>query len=210
MTLSPIGRSILRALRLGLVALVLLAASTTAAAWTSTSASPRVATLVATEKRDRQVLAFFQRHRWLLSDPRYTYEAHRQIRLHRASLAHAERELATIRRVSHRLQVARRHAERRKARRLAVLRAEERTPSVAICREFGRRYCREALQVARCESGLHTWARNGQYLGLFQMGWRERRLYGHGATARAQAQAAHRYFLATGRTWRPWSCKPWG
>ena len=51
-------------------------------------------------------------------------------------------------------------------------------------------------------------AQNGQYLGLFQMGSSERRLFGHGETAHQQALAAHRYFVVSGRDWSPWSCKP--
>ena len=51
-----------------------------------------------------------------------------------------------------------------------------------ICRVFGS-YCRQALAVSRCESGLRTDAQNGQYLGLFQMGSNERRIFGHGSTA---------------------------
>ena len=78
-----------------------------------------------------------------------------------------------------------------------------------ICRIFGA-HCQEALQVSRCESGLTTTAQNGQYLGLFQMGSNERRIYGHGSTATAQATAAHRYFIDSGSNWGPWSCKPWG
>ena len=35
------------------------------------------------------------------------------------------------------------------------------------------------------------------------------RLFGHGPTALAQAQAAYRYFVRSGRDWSPWSCKPW-
>jgi hypothetical protein len=89
----------------------------------------------------------------------------------------------------------------REARRRAAL------PKVAICNVFGR-YCREALAVAWCESRHSTTAQNGQYLGLFQMGWNERRLFGHGSSARAQAVAAHRYFVLSGRDWSPWSCKP--
>ena len=58
------------------------------------------------------------------------------------------------------------------------------------------------------ESGLSTWAQNGQYLGLFQMGSSERALYGHGSTAYAQVLAAHRYFSASGRDWSPGQCKP--
>lgn len=76
-----------------------------------------------------------------------------------------------------------------------------------ICQTFGS-YCQQALRVSFCESRHHTWARNGQYLGLFQMGSNERRIYGHGDSALAQAQAAWRYFVASGRDWSPWSCKP--
>ncbi len=97
-------------------------------------------------------------------------------------------------------------AHRQKVRRLAAYRAA--TPGSAICRIFGG-HCQEALQVSRCESGLRTTAQNGQYLGLFQMGSSERRIYGHGATAIAQATAAHRYFVDSGSNWGPWSCKPW-
>jgi hypothetical protein len=84
----------------------------------------------------------------------------------------------------------------------------ERSPGKAVCYVFGD-YCGEALRVARCESGLRTSAQNGQYLGMFQMGSSERRLFGHGETALAQARAAYRYFVRSGRNWGPWSCKPW-
>jgi len=77
-----------------------------------------------------------------------------------------------------------------------------------MVRDEARRASGSALSVARCESGLTTRARNGEYLGLFQMGSTERRLFGHGATAIAQARAAHRYFVYSGRDWSPWSCKP--
>ena len=63
-----------------------------------------------------------------------------------------------------------------------------------------------ALAVAYCESRFQTGARNGQYLGLWQLGTRERRLYGYGRTALAQARSAHRLWLARG--WRPWACRP--
>ena len=52
-------------------------------------------------------------------------------------------------------------------------------------------------------------AQNGQYLGLFQMGSDERRLFGHGPNALDQATAAYRYFMQSGSDWSPWSCKPW-
>ena len=59
------------------------------------------------------------------------------------------------------------------------------SPEKAICHVFGS-YCEQALQVARCESGLRTCAQNGQYLGMFQMGSNERPLFGHG-DSRARA-----------------------
>ena len=93
-----------------------------------------------------------------------------------------------------------------RTRQLAAVRRA--TPQEVICDVFGR-YCDQALQVARCESGLRTTAQNGQYLGLFQMGSAERSLFGHGASAEAQAKAAWRYFTRSGRDWSPWSCKPW-
>jgi hypothetical protein len=80
-------------------------------------------------------------------------------------------------------------------------------PRKAICHVFGR-YCREALAVSWCEAKWNPRAHNGQYLGAFQMGSSERRLYGHGETVLEQARAALRYFLASGRDWSPWSCRP--
>jgi hypothetical protein len=78
-----------------------------------------------------------------------------------------------------------------------------------IIRAVFKGYGEQAIRVSRCESGLTTWARNGQYLGLFQMGSSERRIYGHGADAWAQTRAAYHYFVDSGRDWSPWSCKPW-
>jgi hypothetical protein len=82
------------------------------------------------------------------------------------------------------------------------------TPTArVICSVFGR-YCFEALRVARCESGLSVYARNGQYFGLFQMGWRERARFG-GSTLSVweQSRAAYHYFRVAGG-WGPWTCKP--
>jgi hypothetical protein len=83
----------------------------------------------------------------------------------------------------------------------------------AICAVFGP-YCSQAIAVAKCEAGRY-WdlgipeqAVNGQYLGTFQMGDRERATYGHGSTVYEQAAAAFRYFVASGRDWSPWECKP--
>ena len=149
-------------------------------------------------RHDRQVLRFFHNHRWMLARfNAFRPSAVHELRLHRRQLAWTARELAETKRA-----IAAREARRRAARlRLAG-------PAAAIRTVFGSHW-RQALAVARCESGLSLWAQNGQYLGLFQMGSHERATYGHGSTAIAQARAAHRYFTATGRTWGPWQCKPW-
>lgn len=88
-----------------------------------------------------------------------------------------------------------------------VVRLRE-NPRAAICHVFGA-YCTQAIAVARCESGpgMTPRAHNGQYLGAFQMGSSERRLYGHGPTVLEQARAAWRYFVRSGRDWSPWSCR---
>jgi len=80
-------------------------------------------------------------------------------------------------------------------------------PEAAIRYVFGP-YADQALRVAGCESGLSVYAHNGQYHGLFQMGSQERAIYGDSGTALGQAQAAYRYFVASGRDWSQWSCKP--
>lgn len=152
-------------------------------------------------KHDRQVVRFFRTHRWLLSDPRFAATAKRKLASHARSLRVSERRLATTR-----AKLARKQADRALARRLAQAKRE--TPQETICRVFGR-YCRQALQVAHCESRYSTSARNGQYLGLFQMGSSERALFGHGDGAEEQARAAYRYFTQSGRDWSPWSCRPW-
>jgi hypothetical protein len=80
-------------------------------------------------------------------------------------------------------------------------------PQVAICHVF-QGYCQQALKVSWCESRHRTDAANGQYLGLFQMGSFARSTYGHSSTALGQARAAFAYFVASGRDWSPWSCRP--
>jgi hypothetical protein len=40
------------------------------------------------------------------------------------------------------------------------------------------------------------------------MGDYARGRYGHSETALGQAQAAYRYFVASGRDWSPWTCQP--
>lgn len=78
---------------------------------------------------------------------------------------------------------------------------------LVICDVFGRA-CADALQVSYCESRWRPWARNGQYRGIWQMGSRERHIYGDGPDALTQTRAAYRYFIASGKDWSPWSCKP--
>ncbi|HXF97414.1 MAG TPA: hypothetical protein VNJ46_02250 [Gaiellaceae bacterium] len=144
-------------------------------------------------RKHRGAVRFFSSRRWLLRCPEYGPAARRALRRAERRLARLAREIAALRRA-----IARREARRRLAR----------SPRAAICSVFGR-YCRQALAVAWCESRLSTTARNGQYVGLFQMGAYERRLFGHGETALAQAVAAYRYFVRSGRDWSPWGCKPW-
>lgn len=74
----------------------------------------------------------------------------------------------------------------------------------------------EAVIVSSEESGGFHWYRgdcenaaNGQYLGCFQMGTRERALYGHGPGKWAQARSALKYYKV-GKPWSHWSCKPQG
>jgi hypothetical protein len=72
--------------------------------------------------------------------------------------------------------------------------------------------CSQVMQVVNCETGgkYRVDVQSGQFLGLFQMGSRERATYGHGSTVWAQANAAHRYFVASGRDFSPWQCLPTG
>jgi hypothetical protein len=151
-------------------------------------------------KKDTSVIRFFANHRWLLTDPRFEGEANLRLTAARRSLAATKAKAARAR-----ADLARR---KRAAERSRLAAALARSPQKAICHVFGR-YCTQALQVARCESGYQTGAENGQYRGLFQMGSSERQLFGHGASALVQARAAYRYFVRSGRDWSPWSCKPW-
>lgn len=83
----------------------------------------------------------------------------------------------------------------------------------AVCHYFTGYHCVEAMAVVGCETGrtYSPWAKNGQYLGIFQMGLHERAKFGHGNNVWAQSRAAHRYYryeLVHGLWgWTPWSCK---
>ena len=79
------------------------------------------------------------------------------------------------------------------------------SPAQIICRVFGS-HCSEAISVATCESHLNVYARNGQYLGLFQFGSFARAHYGFAWDALTQSRAAYRYWRDAG--WSPWQCQP--
>ena len=197
---------VLRALLVGLCAFVLVTQAAAAAKWDQPANAPRKAkqerradTLeerlerkLATARKHRSVIRFFRNHRWLLSSSEHRARA-------RSSLLRAERRLA---RTTKEIAALRKALRARAAKQKATA-----PPKTAICDVFGR-YCKQAVDVAWCESRLQTTAQNGQYVGLFQMGSSERRLFGHGSTAYRQAVAAHKYFVQSGRDWSPWSCKP--
>jgi hypothetical protein len=198
----------LRALLVGLLAFILVTQAA-AAATKAPSSQPRpAAKTVPTTKpsltleqqlkrtlaslhRYQGTVRFFRTHRSLLSSAEHQESA-------KSTLAYAERRIPPLSRTVSALRVK---IRARDARRVASL-----PPRAAICEVF-ENDCQAAIAVAWCESHLQTTAQNGQYLGLFQMGSYERRLFGHGPSAHAQAVAAHRYFVRSGRDWSPWSCR---
>ena len=193
----------MRALLVGLLAFVLVtqaaAAATKAQSSPSTNAKTAHQTLSLDQQLERKLAAlrkyrgtirFYRTHRTLLSSAAQRKDS-------RSKLAFAERR---VRQLSKTVAALRAKVHARGAHRLASL-----PPRKAICTVFAND-CRAAVAVAWCESHLQTTAQNGQYLGLFQMGAYERRLFGHGSTAHEQAIAAHRYFVSSGRDWSPWSC----
>jgi hypothetical protein len=145
----------------------------------------------ANARKHRGTIRFYESRRELLSSGENRSEARKKLRNARQRLAKAERSVERIRKA----------IARREARLLNGMK-----PRQAICHVFGR-YCSQAVNVAWCESRLSTTARNGQYLGMFQMGSYERRLFGHGSSPHAQAIAAHKYFVLSGRDWSPWGCR---
>ena len=195
----------MRALLVGLFAFCLVTQASAAAMQGGTAQAHRTAKaeqseLTPDERLERKVAAlqkqrgavrFFENHRSLFasSDRRATAKS---------SLAYAR---AQVRQLTKTVAALRAKVRALTARKLAAL-----PPRQAICTVFGS-YCQEALAVARCESRLQTDAQNGQYIGLFQMGSSERRLFGHGDSAHEQAAAAHRYFVHAGRDWSPWGCR---
>jgi hypothetical protein len=146
-------------------------------------------------RRHRGTIRFFENHRSLLRSGETMAIAREALSRAQRGLERVTREAAYYRRLL-----------RERDARLEVRRLAAASPRTAIRAVFGR-YAEQALEVAWCESRLTTTAQNGQYLGLFQMGSSERRLFGHGTTAYAQSLAAHRYFVRSGRDWSPWSCR---
>ena len=195
----------MRVLLVGLLAFVLVTQAAAAAMKAPSAPTPRTANTVhkkltldqqlerkvAALQRYRGAIRFFETHRSLLSSNEHRASA-------KSSLAYAKQR---VRQLTKTVGALRAKVQARDARRLAAM-----PPKVAICAVFGD-YCQEAVSVAWCESRLRPTAQNGQYLGLFQMGSYERRLFGHGSSAREQAVAAHRYFVRSGRDWSPWSCR---
>jgi hypothetical protein len=141
-------------------------------------------------RKHRGTVRLFENHRSPLASGSVPAKA--------KSLSYAK---ARVRQLTETVAALRARVRARDARRFAKLPARR-----AICSVFGS-YCQEAIAVAWCESRLQTTARNGQYLGIFQMGSNERGLFGHGSSAHAQARAAHRYFVLSGRDWSPWGCR---
>jgi hypothetical protein len=186
---------------------MLCATSIVASASSSAGADARLAHHVDSIRKSTSVIRFFEHHRWLLRDPRFRRVAHRRLGAarHLVVAARADAARARAKRLRARARIERN--EREATRRRFVTHVAK-SPRKAICYVF-HGYCDQALRVARCESRFQTTAQNGQYLGLFQMGSTARQLYGHGATPIAQARAAYQYFVASGRDWSPWSCKPW-
>ncbi len=194
----------MRALLVGLLAFVLVTQAAAAAMQAQSTTTPRKASVAKPAptldqqlerklfaiRKYRGTIRFFKTHRSLLSSTDHRVAAG-------SKLAYAEQR---VRQLEKTIAVLRSKLRARDARRFA-----EMPPKAAICSVF-RSYCDEAVAVARCESRLSPSAQNGQYLGLFQMGSYERRLFGHGNSAREQAVAAHRYFVRSGRDWSPWSC----
>jgi len=150
----------------------------------------RLERTLAALRKYRGTVRFFESHRSLLSSGTQQVQA-------KDSLGYARER---VRQLTTTVAVLRAKIRARDMRKLAKL-----PPRKAICSVFGSR-CEQAVAVASCESHLNTTAQNGQYLGLFQMGSHERSLFGHGTSAHAQALAAHRYFVVSGRDWSPWSC----
>lgn len=204
----------LKALLVGLCALVLLTQAAVAANGERPAATPKqvakksvsdqrrvhslqekLAVKIKAARKYRAMIRFLETHRFPARSSKQRAAATAALRRANRNLERTTKEIAYYRGLVQQLE------HRLRARRLNAAR-----PRAAICGVFGQ-YCEQAIAVAWCESRLSTAARNGQHLGLFQMGSSERRLFGHGESAYEQAEAAHRYFRYSGRDWSPWGCR---
>ena len=132
---------------MGLCALVLTASA-------GAAVTPQSATDLLLEQRferqqkivrhDKQVLRFFERHRWLLRHPMHRSEASKQLRFHRQQLRWTSLELLETQ-----------HAIDRREERRRIARLHAASPANAIRVVFGR-YAADALAVASCEA---SWSR---------------------------------------------------
>lgn len=69
------------------------------------------------------------------------------------------------------------------------------------------RHRKAAISVASCESKFDRFARNGQFHGVFQMGYSERERCGKGWRIKLQVWAAKCWWKLTGRTFsNAWAC----
>ena len=180
----------MRALLVGLLASVLVTQAAAAAMQAHTPVTrkanvERAATIdeqlerkLAAIRKYRGTIRFFKTHRRILSSAEHRTSA-------RSAVAHAE---LRVRQLTTTIAALRSKIRNRDARRRDGL-----PPKAAICSVFGRTAGgrrRGLVRVAPRDA-----AQNGQYLGLFQMGSYERRLFGHGSSAHDQAMAARRYFV---------------
>ena len=120
------GGHTLRALAMGACALILLVVPATAQSQSNADLSAQLTRHLSTMKKDQQVLRFLDKHRWLLSDPRFEADAKRQLRLHTLSLAHTKKMAAQAKRA-----LAARAKVQAKVRHLAAVEAAK--PENVIC-----------------------------------------------------------------------------
>lgn len=70
--------------------------------------------------------------------------------------------------------------------------------------------CQQALNVARCESGLQSGAYNAGNYGLFQISYVHARRVGGNLAALFDpaVNIAVAYDIYAEQGWRPWACRP--
>jgi hypothetical protein len=158
-----------------------LACATAAGAATETVLHHREHRQTVSLHRWTGTVRFFRHHRWLVRARRTRPIALRELRRAHVWIRVIRRELAETR-----------------------AQLLPRSVPEIICAVFASQ-CGKALSVAFCESRYDTAATNGQYFGVFQMGWRERaRFGGSSLDPWEQIKAAYAYWRVAG--WAPWEC----